>query len=326
MHSKYNTAAELIEWMRAHDSIGVVCHVSPDGDTIGSGLSLAEALRRMGKNACTMCQDEIPEMYHFMPGALDICSPESAPFAVRSLLFCDVSDELRAGNCLLPDIAERAVLDHHETNPAFCNVNFVDGNAAAAGVMVVELMDRLRMPLSPAMAENLYVAITTDTGNFAFPSTDGRTLRAGAKCLDAGANPDKVTRLMFRMRSVERTKLLGAAVDNMLFLDEGRIAMFKVSQSMMDACGATAADCEGIVNFGTNCEGVHVAALLREQPDGRIKVSLRSAGAADVSRVSQIHGGGGHQAAAGCTLTANMDDCADMIAIELREEIERVDG
>ena len=323
--SKYNTAAELIEWMRAHDNIGVVCHISPDGDTIGSGLALAEALRSMGKNACTMCQDEIPKMYHFMPGALDICSPESAPFTVRSLLFCDVSDELRAGSCLMPEIAERAVLDHHETNPAYCTVNFVDGNAAAAGVMVVELMDRLRMQLTPAMAENLYVAITTDTGNFAFPSTDGRTLRAGAKCLDAGADPDKVTRLMFRMRSVARTKLLGAAVGSMLFLDDGKIAMFKVSRSMMDACGATAADCEGIVNFGTNCEGVRVAALLREQPDGRIKVSLRSADSTDVSRVSLIHGGGGHRAAAGCTLSASMDDCADMIAIELMEEIDRTE-
>ena len=91
-----------------------------------------------------------------------------------------------------------ALIDHHATNPAFADVNLIDGDAAATGVMVVELMERLRIPLTPSMAENLYVGITTDTGNFSYPSTDGRTLRAGAKCLDAGADPDEITRRMFR--------------------------------------------------------------------------------------------------------------------------------
>ena len=97
-----------------------------------------------------------------MPGVMDVCSPECAPFMLRSLLFCDVSDELRAGSCLMPEIRERALIDHHATNPAFADVNLIDGDAAATGVMVVELMDELlRIPLTPSMAENLYVGITT---------------------------------------------------------------------------------------------------------------------------------------------------------------------
>lgn len=323
---KTNTSAELAEWIRRHDDIGVVCHVSPDGDTLGSALALAEALRIMGKNACTLCQDEIPDMYHFMHGALDVCSPECMPFMVRSLLFSDVSDELRAGSCLLPDVRERALIDHHATNPAFADVNLVDGSAAATSVMVVELMDRLRIPLTPSMAENLYVGITTDTGNFSFPSTDGRTLRAGAKCLDAGADPDKVTRLMFRLRSVPRTQLLGAAVSQMELLGGGRVAIFKISKLMLDEFGAANADCEGIVNYGTETEGVRAAALLREQTGGRVKASMRSLGNVDVSRVALMHGGGGHAAAAGCTLTGSLDECAALIASELAEEIARAEG
>lgn len=317
-----DTPAALAEWIRTHDDIGVVCHVSPDGDTLGSALALAEGLRRMGKNACALCQDEVPRMYHFMSGALDVCTPESAPFMIRSALFSDVSDERRAGSCLMSEVRERALIDHHATNPAFCDVNLIDGGAAATSVMVVELMDRLRVPLTPTMAENLYVGITTDTGNFSFPSTDGRTLRAGAKCLDAGADPDRVTRMMFRLRSVARTRLLGAAVSQMELRAGGRLALFRVSRLMLEEAGATEADCEGIVNYGTECEGVRVAVLLREQGGG-VKASLRSLGDVDVSRVAVSHGGGGHAAAAGCTLTGGLDECAALMARELTYELDR---
>lgn len=326
LNPKNNTAAELAEWIKCHEDIGVVCHISPDGDTLGSGLALAEALRKMGKNACTLCQDAVPDMYHFMPGVMDVCSPECAPFMLRSLLFCDVSDELRAGSCLMPEIRERALIDHHATNPAFADVNLIDGDAAATGVMVVELMDRLRIPLTPSMAENLYVGITTDTGNFSYPSTDGRTLRAGAKCLDAGADPDEITRRMFRLRTVARTQLLGAAVSQMQLLDGGKVAIFKVSKLMLNEFGAANADCEGIVNYGTETEGVRAAALLREQTGGRVKASLRSLGEVDVSRVALLHGGGGHAAAAGCTLVGGLDECAAIIASELSDEIARAEG
>ena len=187
-------------------------------------------------------------------------------------------------------------------------------------------MDRLRIPLTPSMAENLYVGITTDTGNFSYPSTDGRTLRAGAKCLDAGADPDEITRRMFRLRTVARTQLLGAAVSQMQLLDGGKVAIFKVSKLMLNEFGAANADCEGIVNYGTETEGVRAAALLREQTGGRVKASLRSLGEVDVSRVALMHGGGGHAAAAGCTLVGGLDECAAIIASELSDEIARAEG
>lgn len=317
--------AGLAEWVKKHDDIGVVCHVSPDGDTIGSALALAEGLRNMGKNACVMCQDAIPAMYHFMRGALDICSPESAPFMLRSLLFADVSDEKRAGSCLMPEISERAVIDHHATNPMFGNVNFIDGRAAATGVMVVELMDRLRIELTASMAENIYVAITTDTGNFNYPSTDGRTLRNAAKCLDAGADPDRVTRRMFRLRSLPRTRLLGEAISHMQLMADGRLAVFKISRLMLEEFSASEADCEGIVSYGTETEGVMVSVMLREQ-EGGIKASMRSLGDVDVSRVAVMHGGGGHTAAAGCTLHGGLDETAEAIAAELTAAIRRAAG
>lgn len=322
LNSRIDSPAALAEWIRKHDDIGVVCHVSPDGDTLGSALALAEGLRAMGKNACTLCQDEIPRMYHFMNGAMDICTPESAPFMIRAVLFSDVSDEKRAGSCLMPEVRERALIDHHATNPAFCDVNVIDGRAAATSVIVAELMDRLRVPLTPSMAENLYVGITTDTGNFNYKSTDGRTLRAAAKCLDAGADADKVTRLMFRLRSVARTQLLGAAVSQMELLLGGKLAVFKVSRLMMDEFGASEADCEGIVNYGIETEGVRVSVLLREQ-NGGVKASLRALDGVDVSRVAVRHGGGGHAAAAGCSLSGGLDECAAMLVPELAEEIDR---
>ena len=178
-----NDVAGLADWMRRQDDIGVVCHVSPDGDTLGSALALAECLRNMGKNACVLCQDEVPHMYHFMPGALDICSPESAPFMIRALLFSDVSDQLRAGSCLLPEIGPRALIDHHPTNPAFCDVNYVDGGAAtdtqdAQGTLIGEVHE-------PATADALRAVLGQFTGDIMqAPSAYSALKQDGRKLCD----------------------------------------------------------------------------------------------------------------------------------------------
>ena len=314
-----NDYSKLADWIARSDDIAIVCHVFPDGDTLGTGLAMKEALELMGKRACVICQDEMPRMYDFMPGIEEVTGPEKIPFAPRSVLFVDVSDESRAGNCLLSDVARRAVLDHHGTNPGFGEVNAIDGSASAAGVMAVELLDSIGLALTPTLAEKLYVAIASDTGNFSFPNTDGRTLRAGAACIDAGASPDRVTRYLYRLRSVPRVRLLGKALDNMQLRSGGRIAVFMVSRADMRDAGASEADTEGIVNYGTETEGVSAAILLREVKSGDIKVSLRSNGELDVSEIALLHGGGGHQKAAGCTMAQSLAECADILTREIEQ-------
>ena len=303
----------LAAWLRAHDDIAVCCHISPDGDAAGSALALTRLLRSMGKRAFPLCRDAIPRMYAFLPDVGEFVTADSMPFAPKAELFCDVSDPSRADGCLLS--CESALLDHHETNPAFTQVNAIDGNASATGVLVLELAERMGLAIDKETATDLYVAITTDTGNFSYRSTDGRTLRAGAKCLDAGADPDTLTRLLFRLRTVPRTKLLGAAICEMHLVCGGKAAILPVPLAMREKLGASTADCESIVNYGIETEGVAVAALLREQSDG-VKLSLRSLGEVDVSRIAVKYGGGGHRAAAGCTLCMSMEESMTVITRE----------
>ena len=308
---------KVMDWLRASDDVAIVSHVSPDGDTIGSALALNETLRGMGKRTCLLCPDGIPDLYKFMAGADEyLTDPQQAPFEIKAALFIDVSDELRAGCCILNDVPRRAVIDHHATNPGFCQLNAVDGRASAAGVLVTELLTGAGVALTPAIAEDLYTAISTDTGNFSYRNTDGRSLRAAALCLDAGADPDKITRLMFRQRTVKQVQLLGSAVSGMRFYSEGRIAIMTLPIETMRRFNASRADSDDIVNYSIETNGVAIGALLREEPDASVKVSLRSNGTLDISAIAKKYGGGGHINAAGCTLYCDMDTAVATLVCE----------
>ena len=302
----------LANWLRACDDVAIISHISPDGDTIGSALALKEALCGMGKRACLLCEDQIPASFKFMRGADEYYADlRSAPFEIKAALFVDVSSADRAGCCLEAEGAPlSAVIDHHATNEGFCKLNAVDGRASAAGVIVAELLDYMGVTFTPAIAEDLYTAISTDTGNFSYRNTDGRSLRAAALCLDAGADPDKISRLMFRQRTVKQIQLLGSALSGMRFYCGGRVTVMTLPLDTMRRFNATKADADDIVNFGIELDGVALTALLREDAPGSVKASLRSVDRFDVSAIAKKYGGGGHVNAAGCTFNCDIDSAA----------------
>ena len=323
------TIERLAEWLAAQDDVLVLGHVSPDGDALGSTLAIVHALRALGKRAWACLPGGAPGTFGILPGmdeVLDASVP--LPFAPKAALSVDVSEPARLGDGLeLFEACERrAMLDHHATNPGFGELYVVDAEAAAAGEIALSLIDALGVALTPAMAECLFVAISTDTGNFNFDNTRGATLRAAARCVDAGADVSALTRRLYRTRTLGRTRLTGLVLSELEISSDGRIAWSRLTEDMLVRAGAKREDNEAIVNYLVEIAGVR-AAILAEQRGDQTKLSLRSVPPFNIARAVAVPlGGGGHACAAGATLPLSVDAALEKAVALVRAALEEEDA
>lgn len=298
------SARAIADFIRDNDDIAVITHIRPDGDAYGSALCMLEAIRALGKRAFPACSDPVEEKYTFLPDSGDFANALNLPFQPKAVLTVDVSDVKRMGDFENVFFAceNRACLDHHATNPGFGDVSYIDGTAAAAGEMVIEVIRELGLSITADMAVNAYTAISTDTGNFSFSSTTGNTYRCAAVCVDAGADVESLTRTLYRTRSIPKTRLLGYALDRIELYENGLVAAIRLNDAVFEKMGATRADANSIVNYLNEIEGVRVGILADEMKEG-VKFSFRAGVGADVAKIAKQFGGGGHIAAAGATVT-----------------------
>lgn len=317
---KRSTIEQLANWIAGQREIALVCHVSPDGDTLGSALALWRALLSLGKKAQVFCASSIPEMYSFLPGIEQVSNADEVK--LRSVLCVDVASRDRMGKYeAILDECESACIDHHGTNEGYCDVNVVEGEASATGVVVIKLLDALGVSMDREMATCLYAAISSDTGRFMYSLTNAEALRAGARCLEQPIDVDEIGFWLFRRRTLARNKLLAYALNHMFLTECGRIAVIELPQSAYEESGAASGDAEGIVNYGIETSGVKVAIQAKEQNEKQTKFSLRSRGALDVSKVAARLGGGGHANAAGVTIDLPMDQAVAQVLEEIRAQM-----
>ena len=321
------TIEALADWLKAQDDIALLGHVNPDGDVAGSCLALWHALRSLVKRAAVLLPGGPVKVYEgIIPGneiALDPAEP--LPFAPKAALAVDVSEPQRLGEAglkLFEGCAARAALDHHATNPGFGELYALDGEAAAAGELAVGLIDAMGVALSREMVECLFVAISTDCGNFNFSNTRAGTLRAAARCIEAGASVDELTRRLYRVRSLAETRLLGLILAGLEISDDGRLAWSRLTRSMLAQAGADWSDNVNIVNYLLQIRGVCVAVLAEERGERTTKLSLRSNPPFNVAaRVAVPLGGGGHDCAAGATLELELEPALRRVLALAREAL-----
>lgn len=304
---------DAVRFIRAHDDFILISHVSPDGDTLGSGLALYAALLQLGKRAQIVCEEPVPHIYRFLPNAGQVLQPADVR-KTDAVICIDCADVARTGLCQpLFDAASFTLnVDHHGTNNRYAQNNFVQ-KAGATGELIYEILLRLKVSLTKDIASLLYAALTTDTGNFAYSNTTPDTLRIAAELLEAGIDLPYLNRALFRTVPFHKTRLLGLAITKTKLYEHGRIGMSTLTQADMRECNATGEDSEGIIDTIRDIDTVEIAALLRESTDGLIRVSLRGKSAADVSQIAVASGGGGHRLAAGCTLNVPMEEAAARI-------------
>lgn len=302
--------------------IVLVMHVSPDGDTCGTSLALRRAFLMIGKEVTVICDDAIPKSCQCLPDADFIINPCAVKDEVFDLAIAvDVSDMERMGSCAsIFNVAKtKAQVDHHGTNPGFADINFITSPISATAVLGAELIDALSISFDPLIAECLYVAVASDTGNFKFQNTDAQGMRLAARCLDLGVNAQAIATRLFDNKPYPQMLLIAKAIESMQFFASGNIAMMQLTKKDFQDSGSLPEHSEGIVNFARDTEGVRMACLLSEQ-DHRIRCSLRSASPFDISKVAMRFDGGGHTQAAGCSLKLPLSEASHMIREALLNE------
>ncbi|MBR2822229.1 MAG: bifunctional oligoribonuclease/PAP phosphatase NrnA [Clostridia bacterium] len=306
-------------------SVWIAGHVNPDGDAIGSALAMRLILETMGKRTTVFFQDKVPDDLAFLPGASEIRPPSEAGDSADLFLAVDTSSRDRLGSCeaLMARCSRTAQIDHHGTNPAYAQVNSVDGSAAATGVLILEQMKALKVALTADVALCLYAAISTDTGNFSFDCTNGEVFRAMSELMEAGLPLAELNMRLFREKSRPQLKLLGRAIEHLFFAGAGRIAVMTLSRRDFEDCGALAEHADTIVNYGLETLGTWMALLARENGDGTVKFSLRARAPLTVDDVAESLGGGGHPRAAGISIPGILEETTRRVVEAMEARLER---
>ncbi len=325
MHELRAIADMILE----NDGFTLIAHVSPDGDTLGSSLAMYAILSRLGKRAQIQCEQRLPVVYGFLPYTNTILRPrESEPYENVITLDCAAPDRL--GICLptLEGAVRTANIDHHLTNTRFAQLNYVDASASATGEIVFQLAGLLNVPMDQEIAGCLYVAISTDTGNFAYANTTPETMRIAAKLMETGIDIAQINQSTYHSLPLKRVKLMGHVLNDMQVFADGKIGVACVTWPEMQRRCTSGEDADGIINYVRDVDTVEVAIFIRGVPNGSFKVSLRSKGKVDVARIAHAFDGGGHVRAAGCTLVGTMADVKNTMvdaAIAALEELGNAD-
>jgi phosphoesterase RecJ-like protein len=310
--------AAVLEVVRRGQRFAIGSHARPDGDAVGSMLACGMMLRQLGKETDMVSADPVPLIYRGLPCASMIRQTThlDGDYDAVILLECDGIQRSR-----LNGLEGRFLvnMDHHASGRAFADVNWIDLDACAVGEMVYRLAIAANAEVTPQIAACLYAAVLTDTGSFCYEGTDAHAFGLARELVGRGADPAGIAREVYFSNPLSKMRLLGAALSNLR--REGRLAWLWVTHEDMTRMGAAEEDCEGIVNYAIAIDGVEAAVLLRELPDHRVRLSLRSKGELDVSKIAASLGGGGHRHAGGCTVAGPLREAAEAILERLRREL-----
>jgi phosphoesterase RecJ-like protein len=313
----------VVAAIRERQSFILTSHAKPDGDAIGSCLALAYALEALGKQVTVVLKDPAPEPYRGFPGIDRISIAERATAPADAVVLLECSELDRPGVAGLDQYFVINV-DHHLGNTMYGRVNWFDGGIAACGEMVADIIDACGVAWTPEIAAHLYLAISTDTGGFRYGAIRAKTFDTCRRIVEAGVDAAGLSRRIFDSYSIGRVRLTGAILNAMTLHHDRRLAVLAFDEALLDACGATVDDTEGLVNMPLSAREVTAVALLKRQDATTFRLSLRSKGLVDVRAVAVQWQGGGHRNAAGCTITGEFEAVRHAIVAALSQAIDRV--
>ena len=312
--------------LRAHQQFAVLGHVRPDGDALGSQLALGLSLKKLGKDVRIWNEEGMLEKYSFLPGANLLTKPPAEPEDVDLAIALDTAIQSRLGTTL-PAIRSAKVwinIDHHPSNPAYGDIAYIDPQSPATGQIIFELIKSEKLPLDPAIAENLYVAISTDTGSFQYPNTTARTFEIASELVRAGVDVGRVSQLTYENYPRRRVELLRDLLGTMRFEANDRVASFSLSLAVAKKLGVLPEDNEGLIDHLRAIRGVIVAVFFEELPDGKVRISMRSKNEkVNVCAICEKFGGGGHVLAAGARVRGTLAEVEKKILEEVHDVLGR---
>ena len=306
---------ECIEFLNANDNFILITHRRPDGDTLCSAGALCLALRAKGKTAHLFQNAEVTEKY--MPYVVPVIAPEN--YVYETIISVDLASE-----GLFPFGFDEEVdlcIDHHPSNTGFAKQSIIWETRASCGELVYEIIKAMDVEITPQIAENLYIAIATDTGCFGYANTKPETLRTAAEILDYGVDNGVLNKQLFRASSRSRLALEGEVFSTLDVYCEGKIVIATITLDMIERTGATENDYDDLASLAGRLAGSRITATITEKAKNLCKVSVRSVRTVNANAVCARFGGGGHAMAAGCTIEHGYVEAKKMLAEAMMEEL-----
>jgi phosphoesterase RecJ-like protein len=320
----------ILDLMRGSQRVLITSHRDPDGDSVGSQLALAELVESWGKSCRIINQGDLPNKYAFLDPSGKIENVEILPEEQKDVvpasdlvLVLDCTSLKRVGEVekFIPSASPLVNIDHHPDNEHFGSFNYVDVQASAAGEIVFDLLQISQFGITPAVANQLYAAILSDTGRFKFSNTSPGCLRVCAELVAAGADPKLVTNQIYFNHSLSFLRLLGSILSRPQILNGGRICVMTLKQSLLTQLSIEPKEVEGVVDYSLFLKGVEIGLLFTEKESERTKVNLRSQNQFDVSKIARTFGGGGHRNAAGCTINQHLEKTKSIILEKIQKTL-----
>jgi len=318
--------AEIGRVLREHNKFAVLSHVRPDGDALGSTLALALSLKGLGKEVRAWNEEGMLEKYNFLAQAELLTQPPSEPEDFDVVVALDTAVQNRLGSTT-SGVRHAKLwinIDHHPSNPRYGDLVYIDPTAPATGQILFEFLTNQNFPITPEIAENLYAAISTDTGSFQYPNTTVRTFEIAAELVRCGVDVGRISQLLYENFPRRRIELLRELLGTIQFGCDGKLAWFSLSQAAALALGVIPEDNEGLIDHLRATRGVIVAIFFEELIDRKVRVSMRSKNeAVDVCAICTQFGGGGHVLAAGARVRGTLPEVEKKIVEQACAAIER---
>ena len=309
------TCQEAAKWLEQQEDLLILTHRRHDGDTVGCAVALCLSLRKLGKTAYILTNEDATALFDSYWG--DTLAP--AGFEPKAVVSVDIASEgLFHKSAEIYKCQVDLAIDHHGSNEGFAQYNCVEPEKAACGEILYTIITEW-FPVDADIALPLYLAISTDTGCFVYSNTTPNTHRVAAALMETGIDYAGVNKRHFRTKSYTRLRVESRIIDTMDLHDEGAIALAAVSLRDMAELGATEEDLEDIAAFVGQLKGVRTAVTIRELKPGECKLSLRTGDGLDASKVCALLGGGGHAAAAGCTVMGSVEEAKTSILWAIRQ-------
>ena len=322
-----NASFEQIgEVLRAHESFVLISHVRPDGDAIGSQLALGFSLMAAGKTVYLINEDGLPDNLAFMAGSEKIELPPAAPLEVEVAIALDTATKPRLGDRAL-NAASKAKLwlniDHHISNPGYGDLNLIDSTSPATGQILYQLIIALGLPLPAETRDAIYVAVSTDTGSFQYPSTTAKTYQLAADLIDRGLDVGAINSKTYDNYPYRRVELMRALLNTLELSPDGRVAHWELRDQNRIELGLMPEDSEGLIDIIRAIRGVQLAVFFEELVDGKVRISMRSKDRRlDVCQIAMEFGGGGHALAAGIRMKGPLEEAKRLVLGAIRRRIE----
>ena len=315
-----STLDNILEEINKAESIVILTHENPDGDAIGTGLGLYNALKQIGKNSDIIIP-VYPRIFEFLPGSNEIKKESNIEkYDLAISVDCATIKMLNGFANYFEDAKVKISIDHHSTNTMFGDYNYVNPDAPACAQSLLVILEYFNIEITKEIGTCILTGIITDTGGFKYSGVTAETFEFVASLLSKGINVSKIYKRVLQTRTKANFELNRIASDRLEFYEDGKVAFTYITKEDEEKVNAENGDHEGIVETGRDIEGVEVSIFIHETDKG-CKVSMRSNEYVNVSDVCLLLGGGGHIRAAGCLLQGSIEQVKEKILRQVRAVI-----